>query len=207
MLRALFASAALLTISACSPAAPPTPNDGAVLTIYGEIGVVDRGAIDPLMEPLFTRYGIEFDAACSLNFSSLDAMDQRVIRADFPYGQEEHIFSGPLLRDALSISEMTGDTLVITALDGYQREIELSRIQEFDVILAIRMDGEVLGLGGMGPAVLVWPRQTDYRLTGMSDEDWLWGVFAIEVKQADTETSETENSEAPDSETPGSETE
>ena len=196
MIRALFASATFLTLSACAPATPSIPNDGAVLTIYGEIGVVDRGPIDPLMEPLFTRFGIEFDAACSLNFSSLDAMEQRVIRADFPYGQDEHVFSGPLLRDVLSITEMSGDTLVVTALDGYQREIEISRIHEFDVILALRMDGQVLGLGGMGPAVLVWPRRTDYRLTGMPDDDWLWGVFAIEVisedrgpnSEADSET-------------------
>jgi hypothetical protein len=197
MIRALLASATLLLLSACSPTTPPIPNDGEVLTIYGEIGVADRGAIDPLMEPLFTRYGIEFETAWALNFSSLDAMEQRVIRADFPYGQDEHIFSGPLLRDALSIAELSGDTLVITAIDGYQREIELSRIHEFDVILAIRMDGEVLGLGGMGPAVLVWPRQTDYRLTGMPDDDWLWGVFAIEVKT----NSETESTTAQDSET------
>ena len=34
--------------------------------------------------------------------------------------------------------------------------------------------------------MLVWPRQTDPALMGMPDDDWVWGVFSLEVTvQAD----------------------
>ena len=45
-----------------------------MVTIYGEIGTVDRGAMDPDVEPLFDSYGIHFDAAYSMSFAGLDAL-------------------------------------------------------------------------------------------------------------------------------------
>ena len=50
-------------------------------------------------------------------------------------------------------------------------------------ILAIRMEGDALNVGGFGPAMIVWPRDTDRELAEMDDADWVWGVFSIEVWQ------------------------
>jgi hypothetical protein len=153
-----------------------------IITIYGEIATVDRGAMDPLTEPLFNTFGIEFDAACVINTAALLTLEQHAVRADFPVGDSVRNFSGPLLRDVLAIAVPTGQTLVITSVDGYQREIELQRIYDHDVILAVRMEGDPLPMGGFGPAMLVWPRWDDPALSGMNDDDWSWGVIAIEVR-------------------------
>ncbi|SDM64904.1 molybdopterin-dependent oxidoreductase [Maricaulis salignorans] len=185
MRRMLILAAVLLGVAACQP---PTPGSdeasGDILTVYGEIGTVDRGPVDPVTEPLFGAFGMEFDAACLFNWASLTTLEQHLIETDFPLGGPVRRFSGPLLRDVLAIANPRGDRLIVTALDGYQREIELDRVLQHDVILALRMDGQPLGIGGFGPAMLVWPRGSDPALADMPDDDWLWGVFAIELVSA-----------------------
>ena len=175
----------LFTLALCATAlvscgARDAGPSGNIVTIYGDIRTVDRGPSQGALEPLFFAYGIEFDAACVLTFASLDLMDQRTVRVSFPQDGEERRFSGPLLRDVLSVADIQGQQLTFTALDGYQRTIAANRIANHDVILAIRVDGEVLGLGGYGPAMVVWPRDSDPALADMNDADWVWGVFAIE---------------------------
>ena len=63
----------------------------------------------------------------------------------------------------------------------------MERINRHDMILAIRMDGMPLAMGGFGPAMLVWPRGTDPSLADMNDDDWSWGVIAIEVFSEEVE--------------------
>ena len=178
-------AALLLGVAACQPlSAGSRDASGDILTVYGEIGTVDRGPVDPVTEPLFTTFGMDFQSACLFNWASLAGLDQHIVQTDYPLGGPARRFSGPLLRDVLAIAELRGDMLTVTALDGYQREISVERVQEHDVILALAMDGQPLGIGGFGPAMLVWPRQSDPALAEMPDDDWLWGVFAIEVTTA-----------------------
>ncbi|WP_339744396.1 molybdopterin-dependent oxidoreductase [uncultured Maricaulis sp.] len=185
MRRILIVLALMLGVAACQgPTSGSDGTSGDILTIYGEIGTVDRGPVDPATEPLFGAFGMDFDAACLFNWASLDDLEQHTIETDFPLGGPIRRFSGPLLSDVLDIANPRGDRLIVTALDGYQREIDIDRVRQHDVILALRMNGQPLGIGGFGPAMLVWPRGSDPALAGMSDDDWLWGVFAIEVVTA-----------------------
>jgi hypothetical protein len=183
MYRVILIVISIIALAACSRSDPvmEVPGGG-ILTLYGAIDRVDRGPVDPATEPLFARYGIAFETACVLNFGALDAPPQHIVRTDYPAGGTVHGFSGPLVRDVLAIGGVSGGTLIVTALDGYQREIPVTMMIEHDVIFAIRKDGDALPLGGLGPVMLVWPRGTDAALDGMNDDDWVWGVLAIEVR-------------------------
>jgi hypothetical protein len=181
MIRIAMTLLAAASLAACS-GNPEFAEGGDLVTIHGEIGTVDRGAMNPTLEPLFNAYGITFDSACVMPFASLADMAQHSVRVAYPQGGDVQTFSGPLLRDVLAVATPQGSTLTVTALDGYQRDIELSRIDDHDVILAIRMNGDALNLGGYGPAMIVWPRDTDDELADMDDSDWVWGVFSIEVR-------------------------
>ena len=180
MIRIAMTILAAACLAACSGEAE-FAEGGDIVTIHGDIGTVDRGPMNPALEPLFRAYGIDFDTACVMPFASLADMQQHTVRVAYPEGGETRTFSGPLLRDVMAVANPEGDTLTITALDGYQRDIDLARINAHDVILAIRMDGDALNIGGFGPAMIVWPRDTDDDLAGMDDSDWVWGVFSIEV--------------------------
>lgn len=183
-MRPIFLSLmTLFVLTACSQpdAFEESAAGGDILTIYGDVDTVNRGPIDPDLEPLFGAFGIDFDSASVLPWASLAALEQHTVRVDFPSGGATHDYSGPLLRDVLAYAGPQGDSVIVTALDGYQREIALQRVIDHDVILAIRRNGASLAIGGLGPAFLVWPRNDDPALANMPDDDWVWGVFAIEV--------------------------
>ncbi len=158
-----------------------TGTEADIVTVYGNVSQVDRGAVDSTTEPLFASYGLAFNAAMGLSRESLLALDQHTVVVDFPMGGDVRTFSGPLLRDVLALAEAGPGAVTLTALDGYQRTISRDRIDQHDVILAVGMDDAGLPLGGFGPAMLVWPRADDPALSGMTDDDWIWSVFAIEI--------------------------
>ncbi|MAK63452.1 MAG: hypothetical protein CMF75_01720 [Maricaulis sp.] len=155
--------------------------DADIVTLFGQVEIVNRAGIAPDVEPLFSNYGFTFEAAMGLSRESLLELDQQVVFADFPAGGAVREFSGPLLRDVIALADPAAGPVVVTALDGYQRTLDRDRIRQHDVILAISLDGDGLPIGGFGPAMLVWPRLDDPALSGMPDDDWIWGVFAIEI--------------------------
>lgn len=169
-------------LAACSAEPVAETETRVLLTLYGNIQESNRGALDPRTEPLFNTFGLEIGEGFAVSAAQLGGLPQHTVRTDYPASGEMREFRGPLLRDVLALGVPAGELAVVTALDGYQREIALGRIQAHDVILATQMNGESLPMGGFGPAMLVWPRQSDPALAGMSDDDWLWGVIAIELR-------------------------
>jgi hypothetical protein len=182
MLRSTFLLLAVAITAACSPAGEPAAAGGPViLTVYGEVSDTNRGEVEPGLEPLFERYGMDFEAARSFTFPALSAMEQTEITVTYPEGGAPQMFTGPLVRDVLAAAGTEGDIAIVSAFDGYQREIPVARFEDHDVILALTRDGEPLAIGDFGPAMLVWPRDSDTELAGQKDDDWVWGVFAIEI--------------------------
>lgn len=157
-----------------------------VVTVYGQIERADRGPSDAAIDPFFNLYGIEFERARAFSRDELAVLPQQVVTVDFPAGGQTRRFEGPRLSDVLAAAGAENVHATVTALDGYQRTIPAGRIASEGVILAIRMDGDILHLGGFGPGVLVWPRRDDPALAGMNDDDWVWGVFAIEAQSAES---------------------
>ncbi|MFY0638888.1 molybdopterin-dependent oxidoreductase [Maricaulis maris] len=178
-----FVAPALLAgvLAACQPTAETNRVGPDLVTLHGPLAQYDRGGMQAAEEPLFASYGLAFERALGFTASELAAFDPLTLDTDFPAGSDTHSFSGPLLRDVLALAGVSDRSVRVTALDGYQRDISADRYQSHDVILALFQDGRPLGIGGRGPAMLVWPRGTDPALTGMNDDDWVYGVFAIEV--------------------------
>ena len=178
MFRLVLVVLAALSVTACGQDRPDS-GGGTLVTVYGEVGATDRGAIDDEAEPLFASYGIGFENAAAMSLDDLAALDQHSVEVRYPRSGGEHDFAGPYISDVLRAAEATGTHVTVTALDGYQRTIPVARLEEHGVLLALTMDGEPLGLGGYGPTMIVWPRDSDARLAGQDDTDWVWGVFAI----------------------------
>lgn len=177
-MRALVTALAVLILSACGQG-QPAPEGGALVTVFGEVSETDRGASVSATEPLFAAYDISFRDARAFTLADLQSLPAHSVEVRFPLGGDEHEFRGPLLRDVLGAASASGSRVTITALDGYRRTIPAARLADHDVILALSMDGEALGIGGYGPAMIVWPRDSDTALRGQDDSDWVWGVFAI----------------------------
>ena len=92
-----------------------------------------------------------------------------------------HHFEGPLMRDLLGAAGFTGDAVLAIALNDYEITIPMSDFEEFDVIAALTMDGEVLTPRDRGPIWIVYPRDDHPELQDIRyDYRWVWQLTRIQ---------------------------
>ncbi|MDC0737221.1 molybdopterin-dependent oxidoreductase [Cognatishimia sp. SS12] len=67
-------------------------------------------------------------------------------------------FSGPLLRDVVALIQPSGATTVkLVALNDYSADAPLIEADQYEVILAIKKDGEFLSRRDKGPIWVIYP--------------------------------------------------
>ena len=178
-LSALLALA-LLALSACTPRPAEHGEGPALVTVFSASGTQSVA-----QEGLYARYGLGLETGSTgFDFQALQSLPQYTIATEFPIGAEARRFSGPRLSELLAASGATGASARLTAADGYQVDVSAEMIAAHQPILATHADGAALGLGGLGPAILVWPRGRGDALADMNDDLWVWGLFAIEALEA-----------------------
>jgi len=75
------------------------------------------------------------------------------------------------------------NTVTATAANDYSVEIPVSDFLDYDVILAITMDGERLTLRDKGPLWIVYPRDDHPELSSpLINSRWIWQLVALELK-------------------------
>jgi hypothetical protein len=110
-----------------------------ILTISGRLEITNSKA------------GAQFDLAM------LDRLPQQTLTTRTPWAKEPTTFTGPLLRDVLASVKAKGENIEAIALNDYKAQIPFSDTQEFDVLLASRMDGALIPIRTKGPLFIVYP--------------------------------------------------
>jgi hypothetical protein len=174
-----LALAAMLAAAAPTGAAAECPT---LVTVTGAIDNANRGPMDPDRDKLFEFIGAEFDAAHALDHAGLRAMPQATVHADFPIGGERVAFTGPPIAELLEAVGAQGETVWVQALDGYAIEVAAADLIQREAVLALEIDGEPLAIGGMGPAMLAFPRAEREDLADMNDDWWVWQVFHLRIE-------------------------
>lgn len=174
----------LVTLMAGAAAAQGlrAPTGPVILTVTGKIAQTNRGPFDAERDGLFKNQQVTFQRAAAFDLTMLESLGTHTIRADYPQNGPMHSFEGPLLRDVLRAVGASGATVKVSALDGYTQEIDRKEIDSWPVLLALKQDGVYLGLGGFGPAWVVFPRQDVAALRGQDDANWVWAVVHIDVE-------------------------
>lgn len=177
---------ALTVLAACGEGAGPLPDprSGQVVLVVADARTDEPRPVQLADEGLYARHDIALDGALGFTRADLSGMSWRQIRADFPANGPERVFDGPRLSDVLAAAGRAGAGARLTSVDGYQVEIGAGLIARHEPVLAVRADGEPLAIGGLGPAMLVWPRGAHSDLTDMDDDLWPWGVFAVTAIEA-----------------------
>lgn len=136
-------------------AAPAQPLRGpTLLTVTGAIGRPNRGRFDPVADQMMFKQKLSFDKAWAFDYAALAALPAITIRPTLEYDGKPHTLAGPLLTDVLKAAGATvGDTTRITlrAVDGYAAAITGAQARSERYIVATRMDGGPMALGGLGP--------------------------------------------------------
>jgi hypothetical protein len=177
--RTCFAFATVLALGAGAPIQAQGP---VMLTVTGSVENTNRGASNPELDKLFAFNQVSFENAREFDLGSLRALPQTTIKADFPKGGKTVEFSGPTLADLLSAAGASGGTVTVQAMDGYAVEVPVEEMVGKGAVVALERDGKPLGIGGFGPAQIVFPRAERADLAEMPDDWWIWQIFHIKVE-------------------------
>lgn len=95
----------------------------------------------------------------------------------------KHSFTGFLMRDLLERLDAEGDCVTAVALNDYAVDIPMADFYDFDVIVAYRMDGELMGRDDKGPLWIVYPRDDHEALRDIRyDYRWVWQLYQLDVR-------------------------
>ena len=64
---------------------------------------------------------------------------------------------GPLMRDLIAASGLTGTKIWVKALDGYEMDVPMEELKQVDVLAVTEVDGKPLTVRDRGPSWLVYP--------------------------------------------------
>ena len=130
----VFISAINSPVSALQPA-----TDKVIFSITGNIGEKN------------TSNAANFDLAM------IEKMPQKTFTTLTPWDKQPIQFTGPLLRDILSAVKSNGSTLNVTALNDYKTSIPVTDANNFDVILAYKINGQLIPIKTKGPLFIIYP--------------------------------------------------
>lgn len=112
----------------------------------------------------------------------LESLEQQVTRTHTPWHDGQVTFTGPLGRDVLEAVGARGSMLRVTALNDYSATVPVADFLEYDVILAMSLDGTPLRVRDQGPLFIIYPFD-DYPelLTEKMMTRSVWQVVHIDV--------------------------
>lgn len=119
------------------------PTGKPILTLSGKIGVFNSGNV------------AEFDLAM------LEDLGTGGFTTTTPWYNEPVVFAGIPMTTLMQVVHGFGETVVATALNDYETKIPISDFAEFNVLLALKRNGEYMPVRDKGPLFIVYPYDSD----------------------------------------------
>ncbi len=165
--HALLSAFLLLLAGSLALAADPLPEPQGpvILVVTGNISVKnsDKGA--------------EFDR------DMLYALGPTEIRTTTTWTDGVQVFEGVLARKVFERVGAQGTTVMATALNDYTAPIPMEDFQNYDVLLAMKMNGEEMKVSDKGPIWIVYPRDDQPVLQDtLYNERWVWQLKGLGVE-------------------------
>ncbi len=163
----------------------------ALLTVSGAIDKPNRGPLDPVIDQMMGKHGIQFSKAHAFDAATLQRLPAVTIKPTLEYDGKPHTLEGPLLvtvLEAAGVKRNSAVQLGLRAVDGYNVAISLADAAMYRMIVATRLDGLPMALGGLGPQWAVYDADN---LAAFKDKPVKerfalcpWGLYHIDVKAA-----------------------
>lgn len=181
-MRFLLSLLLSLGLTTAVMAAGHAPKGPVILTVGGDLPDPNApgGTADDVT--FLGHLDFNFASGYAFDFAALAALEQHSITATLSVSSGPVTWSGPRLSDVLTAAGAQGRTIYPTALDGYQPETPWDMIETYQPILATHGDGAPLGLGGIGPTMIVFPVVEDAELYESFDAFQVWALFFIAVE-------------------------
>lgn len=166
LLRALLVGALPLwrARAQAQPGALAAPSGEPVLSVSGRLTRPNQG-----------RQAV-FDLAM------LTALAQRRFSTRTPWDPRPVQFEGPLLREVLALAGAEGQRLTLAAVNDYQVELPMSDLTRWDVVLALKMNGQAIPSRTKGPLFVVYPfEEAQGALLEQFRQRSIWQLVSIRV--------------------------
>jgi len=152
-------------MSAAYAASLAVPKERPILTISGKIGVTNK------------------DGTAQFDRGMLEALGLVTIETTTPWYEGKVKFEGVLLDQLMKQVGAKGESVSVIALNDYATEIPIADFAKYNVILAIKRDGEYMPVRDKGPLFIVYPYDSKPELkTQTYYARSAWQVAKIEVK-------------------------
>ncbi|WNL41479.1 hypothetical protein RN347_12720 [Halomonas sp. PAMB 3264] len=113
----------------------------------------------------------------------LEALEQHDTLTHTPWHDGAVNFSGPLGRALLEAVGSDSDQVRVTALNDYAATIPVSDFYQYDVIFAMRADGEALRVRDQGPLFVIYPFDDDPNLLNeLTLTRSVWQVNRLDIE-------------------------
>ncbi len=181
-MRMILAALVATGLGGAALAEVATPDGRVLVTVAGDLPESNRPAAKPDDANFLGYLDLEFEKAIAFDDGMLSDLSQHQITANLLDTGKDITYSGPRLSDLLKASGAEGKTAMPMAFDGYQAEIAWDLIQEHEPILATHADGKPLAIGGLGPAMVVFPVVDDKELYETFTAMEVYATFFIAVE-------------------------
>jgi hypothetical protein len=131
----------VMTLSSLAAAAGPLapPKDKPILEITGSIGATNK------------------DGAAVFDREMLESLGLETITTTTPWHKGPVTFEGVSMAKVMKTIEAKGKTVKALALNDYETQIPMEDFSKFNVILALKRDGEYMPVRDKGPLFIVYP--------------------------------------------------
>jgi hypothetical protein len=163
----LIGAAALLAIAIAPAAAQalPKPKERQLLEVTGKIKVTNG------------------DDKAAFDLAMLESIGVAKTKTSTAWTEGQPQFEGVMLKALLERVGASGDAVIAVALNDYKVEIPIADFNRYPVILAYRMNGELLKVREKGPLWIVYPQDDFPALKNKETQaKWVWQVKELRVK-------------------------
>jgi hypothetical protein len=120
--------------------------------------------------------------SASFDMAMLEALPQHSFSTKTPWFKEPRKFTGPLLRDLLTLVGAHGSTLRLSALNDYRIDVPADDAKRFEVMLARLIDDRPITVREKGPLFMIYPFDSDAALrNALYYSRSVWQLKTIDV--------------------------
>lgn len=113
----------------------------------------------------------------------LESLPQVTVVTSTDWTDGTPTFTGPLARDVLSAAGVSGTIVDAGALNDYHVTLPAADFEDWDVVLAMTMDGEDLSVRDKGPLWIVYPRDEHPELANPEiNSRWIWQLQSLKLQ-------------------------
>ena len=130
----------MLVVSSAYAQTLPSPTGPVLLTVTGNITNTNKNG-----------NAAEFDRAMLMK---LEVLDKKTMT---PWSEGVDLYRGPLLRSVMAAVGAKSGELSVTALNDYSAKVPKKDGEDYDVILALDLNGKPMSVRDKGPLFLLYP--------------------------------------------------